>query len=223
MSFSILFLFDDDDFLYLAMKNVYLALIVEFASRLTMVPNRKLHTVAFCELLCLVSTFLLPPSNDFQLRLSSFLEPLPNLCKAIAALQLVLKSAMVPCVLDLLYYTLVETAATDEAIATTLPEFVVKVTDNEIEHLCRHAVYLMDNLESLQFSYLTEHNPTLIVPIVRSPEQARAMGKQFNNLPLTKQVQIIYAILNEEKIPLPAMIRATLKRIDTISQEQKSL
>ena len=49
------------------------------------------------------------------------------------------------------------------------------------------------------------------------------MGKQFNNLPLAGQVQMMHAILDEEETRLHAMIIATLERIDTILQEQKSL
>ncbi len=113
MSFSIWFSSNDDGLLYLAMKNVYPALIVGFALRLTTVPNRKLHTATFCEPLRLIPTFLLPPSNNFQLSLPSFLEPLPNLREAIAALQLVLKSPMVPYALDPSYYTPAETVVTN--------------------------------------------------------------------------------------------------------------
>ena len=223
MNFSIWFSSNDDGLLYLAMKNVFPALIVGFASRLTTVPNRKLHTAAFRELLRLVPTFSLPPSNEFQCVLPSFRDPLPNPREAIAALQLVLKSPMLPRALDPSYYTPAETAATDEAIAAAMPEFMTKATDNEKELLRRHAVNLMDDLEPLQSSYLREHNLTSIAPVVRSPEQARAMGEQFNNLPPAGQVQMMHAILDEEETRLHAMIRATLERIDTISQERKSL
>ncbi len=205
------------------MKNVYLALIVGFALRLTTVPNRKLHTATFRKLLRLVPTFSLPPSNDFQLSLPSFLEPLPNLREVIAALQLVLKSPMVPRTLDPSYYTPAETVTTNEAIATTMSEFVAKATENESEHLWGHAMCLMDDLEPLQSSYLMEYNLTSIAPVVRSPEQARTMSEQFNNLSPAGQVQVMYAILNEEETRLHAMIRAMLERIDTISQERKSL
>ncbi len=98
-----------------------------------------------------------------------------------------------------------------------MPEFVAKATDNENKHLRRHAMWLMDNLELLQSSYLTEHNLTSIAPVVRSPEQACAMDEQFNNLPPAGQVQIMHTILNEEETRLHAMIRATLEWIDTIS------
>lgn len=125
--------------------------------------------------------------------------------------------------LDLSYYTPAETAATDEAIAATMEAFVEKATDNENEHLRRHAVNLMDDLEPLQSSYLREHNLTSIAPVVRSPEEARAMGEQFINLPLAGQVQMMHAILDEEETRLHATIRATLERIETISQERKSL
>lgn len=87
ISFSIWFLSDDvDGFLYLAMINIYPALIVGFTSYLTIVFNRKLHTTAFWELLRLVPTFLLPLSRKFQLSLPSFRNLLPNPQKAVAAL-----------------------------------------------------------------------------------------------------------------------------------------
>ncbi len=104
-----------------------------------------------------------------------------------------------------------------------MPEFVAKATDNENKHLQYHAICLIDDQEPLQSLYLTEHNLTSIAPIVRSLEQTRAMGKQFNNLPPVGQVQIMLVILNEEEIRLHTMIRATLERIDTILQEWNSL
>ncbi len=130
---------------------------------------------------------------------------------------------MVPRALDPSYYTPAETTAIDEAFATAMPKFVAKATENKNEHLWRHAMCLMDDLELLQSSYLTEYNLTSIAPNVRSPEQARAIGEQFNNFPPAGQVQMMYAILNEEETCLHAMIRATLEQIDTISQERKSL
>lgn len=82
---------------------------------------------------------------------------------------------------------------------------------------------LINGLESLQPVYLTEYNLTSITPIVKSPSQGRTIGEQFNNLPLTQQAQMMYAILNEEETLLYVMTRARLKRIDTISQTRKSL
>lgn len=155
MSFSIWFLSNNDGLLYWAMKNVYPVFIVRFPLRLTTVSNWKLHITAFCELFCLIPTFSLPLFNDFQLSLPSFLEPLPNPHKAIVALQLVLKSPMVLRTLDPLYYTPAETVVTNEVIAITISEFVVKAIDNENKHLRRYIICLMDNLEPLQFSYLT--------------------------------------------------------------------
>ncbi len=130
---------------------------------------------------------------------------------------------MVPRSLDLWYYTPVEMAATNKVITTTMSELVAKATDNENEHLQRHVVCLMDNLKPLQFLYLTKYNLTSIVPIMRSPKQARAIGEQFNNLPPTEQVQMMYAILNKEETRLHAMIRAMFKQIDIILQVRKSL
>ena len=124
---------------------------------------------------------------------------------------MVLKSPIVSHILDLSYYTSTETAATNEAITTAMPEFVVKATDNKNEQLQGHIIYLIDDLESLQSSYLREYNLISIAPVVRFPEQARAMGEQFNNLLSARQVQIMYAILDKEKTCLHAMIRATLE------------
>lgn len=178
MSFSIWFLSNNvNGPLYLAIMNVYPALIVSFASRLTSVSNRKLHTATFQELLRMVPTFSLPPSREFQLSLPCFPNPLPNPRKAVAALQLVLKSLMTPCAPDPSYYTPAEMTATDEAIATTMPVFVAKATDIENEYLRRYAVNLMDDLEPLQSTYLKEHNLTSITTIVRSPELACAIGE----------------------------------------------
>ena len=112
-------------------------------------PNQKLHTAAFCKFFHLVLTFSLPPFNNFQLSLPSFCKSLPNPREVIATLQLVLKSLIVFYVLDLLYYTPVKTAATNEAIAAAILEFVVKAMDNENEHLRRHTVCLMDDLKLL--------------------------------------------------------------------------
>ena len=171
MSFLIWFLSDDvDSLLYLAMINLYPAFIVRFALRLRIVPNWKLHTTVFWKLLLLIPTFLLPSSWKFQLSLPSFRDPLPNLQKAVAAFQLVLKSPMTPCALDLSYYTPAETAATNEAIAATMLAFVAKITDIENKHLRRHSINLIDNLEPLQSTYLRKHNLMSIASIVKSPE-----------------------------------------------------
>lgn len=130
---------------------------------------------------------------------------------------------MVPCTLDLLYYTSVETVATDKVIIAAMPKFIVKVTDNENKHLWRYAVNLIDNLELLQSLYLKEHNLTSIAPVLKSLKQARAISTQFNNLLFTSPVQMMYAILDEKKIYLYTMIRAKLKEMDNISQKRKSL
>lgn len=61
---------------------------------------------------------------------------------------------MIPCTLDLLYYTLAEIAKTNKVIATAISEFVAKTIDNKNEYLQRYAIYLIDNLELLQFLYL---------------------------------------------------------------------
>lgn len=123
---------------------------------------------------------------------------------------------MNPHVLNPLYYTLTETAATDEAIAAGMPAYVAEATDIENKHLRRHIVNLMEDLEPLQSTYLRENNLTSIASIMRSPKQVCAMCEQFNNLPSTGQVQMMHAILNEGKTHLHAMIRAILERIDSI-------
>lgn len=178
MSFSIWFSSNDiDGLLYLAIMNVYPTLIVGFALRLTTMSNRKLHTATFWEHLRLIPTFLLSPSQEFQLSLPSFCNPLPHLQKTVAVRQLVLKSSMTPCARDPLYYISAETAATNKAIAAAMPVFVAKAMDIKNEHLRRHAVNLMNDLEPLQSTYLRKHNLTSIALIVRSPDQACAMGK----------------------------------------------
>lgn len=89
---------------------------------------------------------------------------------------------MTPYALDPLYYILAEMATTNEAIPAAMPAFIAKATDIENENLRRHTINLMNDLELLQSTYLRKHNLTSIAPIVRFPEQAYAMGKQFNNL-----------------------------------------
>lgn len=96
---------------------------------------------------------------------------------------------------------------------------MAKVIDNKNEVLRCHAINLLNDLEPLQSSYLKKHNLTTIAPVVRISEQTCTMGKLFNNLPPTIQIQMMYAILNKEETRLYAMIRATLKSIDTILQE----
>lgn len=61
-------------------------------------------------------------------------------------------------------------AATNEAIAAAMLEFIIKVIDNKNKDLQCHAIYLIDNLKLLKTSYLTEHNLMSIKPIVRSLE-----------------------------------------------------
>ena len=84
---------------------------------------------------------------------------------------------MVSRTLDLSYYTPAETAAINETFAIAILEFVAKAIDNENKHLWRYVVCLMDDLEPLQSLYLRKHNLTLIALVVRSPEQACAMGE----------------------------------------------
>lgn len=52
---------------------------------------------------------------------------------------------------------------------------------------------------------------------MRFSEQTCPISEQFNNFFPARQVQMIYAILDEDKIHLYAIIRATLERINTIS------
>lgn len=167
MNFSIWFLSNDNGLLYLVIKNVYLALIIRIALYFTTVPNRKLYTTEFSKLFCLVLTFLLPPSNNFQLSLPNFYRPIPNPYKIMAALQLILKSSIIPHALYLLYHILTKIVIINKAIAAIMSEFITKTTYNENKHLQRHAVYLMVNLELLLFFYLREYNLISIAPVMR--------------------------------------------------------
>lgn len=135
MSFSIQFLYNDNGLLYLVMKNIYPAFIIRFVFCLITILNRKLYTATFCELFCLILTFLLSPSCNFQLSLPSFCKLLPNLHEIIAAFQLVLKVFMIPCVLNLSYSIPTETATTNEAIAAAMLEYMAKATNNKNKHL----------------------------------------------------------------------------------------
>lgn len=130
MSFSIWFLSSNDGLFYLIMKNVYPAPIVGFKLRLIIIPNKKLHTIVFCKLFCLILTFLLPLSYNFQLSLPSFRKLLPNPHKIIVTRQLVLKSLMMFHALDLLYYTSAKMVAIDETIAAVILKFKAKALDN---------------------------------------------------------------------------------------------
>lgn len=150
LNFSIEFSFDDiSKLLYLAILNVYRALIVGFVLQLTIISNRKLHIMSFCELLCLVSNFLLPLSPKFQSSFSHFLKLLLNLHKIIAALLFVLKSLVASCTLDPLYYTIVESAATNESIIAILPDFIEKITETEDKYLWSYIINLMNELKPL--------------------------------------------------------------------------
>ena len=130
---------------------------------------------------------------------------------------------MVSCTLDPLYYILAKTAITNKAIAIAMLEFVAKVTDNKKELLWYHAINQIDDLEPLQSLYLKKYNLNSIASVVKFLKQACAMDEPFNNLPPTRQVQKMYAILDKKKTCLHAMIQAMLKRIDNILQKRKSL
>lgn len=65
----------------------------------------------------------------------------------------------------------------DKTITVTMSEFMSKATDHENKYLQYYIVYLIDDLELLQSSYLTEYNLKLIAPIVRSSKQARTIDK----------------------------------------------
>lgn len=110
-----------------------------------------------------------------------------------------LKSLMIPCVLDLSYYIPTKTAITNKAITAVMLKYMAKAINNKNKHLRRHAVNLIDNLELLQSFYFREYNLMSIAPVVRFLDQACTISKQFNNLLLAEQVQMMYAILNKEK------------------------
>lgn len=84
---------------------------------------------------------------------------------------------MVPCALDLSYYTQVKMAAIDETIAAAMSKFVGKVINNENEHLQCHAINLMDNLVLLWLLFLRKYNLISIVPNIRFLQQACTIGK----------------------------------------------
>lgn len=111
---------------------------------------------------------------------------------------------------------MVEIAVTDKAVAIVLPDFVEKVIETEDKHLWSHALKLMKKLEPLQPLYLTEHNLTLITPIVRFPEQDYIIGELFTNLPPAEQTKMMHIILNKEEKHLHVIIRAIIEQIDTV-------
>lgn len=76
---------------------------------------------------------------------------------------------MTLCALDLSYYTLAKTTATNKAIIVVMPAFVAKVMDIKNKHLRHHIINLIDNLELLRSMYPKKHNLTLITPNVRFP------------------------------------------------------
>lgn len=135
MNFSIWFWFNDNGLLYLAMKNIYPALIIGIALRFTTMPNRKLYTAESDKVFCLVLTFLLPLSNNFQLSLPNLYGPVANPREAIAVFQLISKSLIVSRAFYLLYPILAEIVITNKTITITMSEFITK------QHTMRTNIY----------------------------------------------------------------------------------
>ncbi len=152
--------------LYNAIQNVYLALIVGFASRMVTVNNRKLHTAAFRELLHLIPSFELPPSDKVQSHLPVFRKPFPNPRESLASILYDLNVPPAPCASSLSYHTPAETEATNNTIAAALPAFERKASEVENEHLRHHAQMLAEDLDPLGKMYLREHELTSNAPVV---------------------------------------------------------
>lgn len=209
--------------LYNAIQNVYSALIVGFASRMVTVNNRKLHTAAFRELLRLIPSFELPPSDEVQSHLPVFRKPLPNPRESLASILHDLNAPPAPRASSPSYHTPAETEATNNTIAAALPAFERKASEVENEHLRHHAQMLAEDLDPLGETYLREHKLTSNAPVVRSREQARVISDHFSNLPPAGQVEMMHAILDEEETRLHTLIKSSYERIDTVSQQRKSL
>lgn len=209
--------------LYKAIQNVYSALIVGFASWMVTVNNWKLHIAAFRELLRLIPSFKLPLSNKVQSHLPIFRKPLPNPRKSLVSILRDLNAPLAPRSSSLSYHTPAETEATDNTIAAALPVFGRKASEVENEHLPHHAQMLVKDLDLLGKTYLRKYKLTSNAPAVQSRKLAHVINDHFSNLPPAIQVLMMHAILNEEETPLHTLIKSTYKRIDTISQQQKSL
>lgn len=136
-----------DGFLYLTLLNICPAFIIRFVLQLITILNQKLHTTVFCEFLCLILTFLLFLSSNFQKYLSKFCELLFNLYKAIAVIQIILNFSLTCHALNPLYHMPADTTVVNKAIVSKILLFMEKGSEIKIKHLHYHAQNLMDDLE----------------------------------------------------------------------------
>ncbi len=187
------------------------------------VNNQKLHTAVFRELLRLISSFELPPSDEVQSYLPVFRKPLLNPRESLASILHNLNAPPAPRASSLFYHMPAETEATNNTIAAALPAFERKASKVENEHLRNHAQMLAKDLDPLGETYLREHELTSNTPVVRSRELACVISNHFSNLPPAGQVEMMHAILDEEETCLHTLIKSSYERIDTVSQQRKSL
>ncbi len=187
------------------------------------VNNQKLHTAAFCELLRLILSFELLLSNKVQSHLPVICEPLPNPRESLASILHDLNAPPAPYTSSPSYHMPVETEATNNTIAAALPAFEKKASEFENEYLRHHVQMLAEDLDLLSETYLREQELISNTPIVQSRELACIISDHFNNLLPTSQFEIIHTILDEEGTRLHILIKSSYERIDTVSQQQKSL
>lgn len=197
---------------------MYLALIVGFASQMVRVNNQKLHTVTFWELLRLIPSFELLPSNEVQSHLPIFCKPLPNPYKSLASILRNLNTPPAPCALSVSYHTSAETEATVNTITAALPMFREKASEIENKHLWHYVQMLAKDLDLLGETYLRKQKLTSNTPVIQSYELICIINNHFDNLPPAGQVKIMHAILNKEETCLHTLIKSTYECINTISQ-----
>ncbi len=111
----------------------------------------------------------------------------------------------------------------NNTIAAALPAFEKKASEVENQHLRHHAQMLAKDLDPLGKTYLRKHELISNAPVVRSRKRACIISDHFSNLPPAGQVEMMYAILDEEETHLHTLIKSSYKRIDIISQQRKSL
>ncbi len=203
--------------LYVAIQNVYSTLIIGYASRIIMMNNQKLHTVAFYELFCLIPSFELPSFNKFQSYLPVFCKSLLNLRKSLVSILYNLNVSPALRASSFSYHTLAKTEATNNTIAATLPAFKRKISKIENKYLRHYVQMLAKYLNLFGESYLREHELILNTPIVRLCKVACVISNHFSNLSPSGKVEMMYAILDEEEICLHILINSSYERIDTIS------
>lgn len=210
--------------LYSALQNVYPSLIVEMATRLTKVTNRKLHTTAVRELLRRFPTFELPLTLEAKNSFPCFRKPLrPNFSKVVTDNLETLLAPEPRRFLSPTYHTPAQTANFEAGMAAAMPALLQSAQEKESAHLRRHANALADDLEPLDTNFLGQHDLTSIATVIRSIEEARPLGEQFLNETPIGQAHMVFGILEEEETRLHAMIRAAYERKDSVSELRKSL